>query len=417
MAAIRRGNPRSVRNVLLFVSVFLLGFRISSILEVMNRAGMQHHLEGEFEPLMDADVDGLKTEAAAEILPPVVLIPDVMKEGGRVESEGRGGGKNILDILKELSKLSGGDSISDLECPPPLVPFHDRVVTNPQAIEATGTARKIPRIIHVSMRSRCIPRDIDMFMDRWKVQFPDYSIFFHDDDAVKRLIHQEWAEFPDLHRAMQCVKYKGAMTIDIWRVLILYKYGGLYSDIDNWAMDTFNETVIEPDLSALFFSDAWSRPSQWFMATEPRHPMMYMAMNQIISNVLDMKRIFNPKVVFVTGPGAVKDAYALFHYYEAREDKMRIYEGGVYIGMHGKKTKKIGNDVTPSFIRPKYNYADIVPFNATLNVTRGERIDMESGVMHWTKKVYKSNKAAVIAISCKAYLKKLDEGNFTTMGF
>jgi len=396
MAAIARGNPRSVRNLLLVVFGFLLGFNISSILEVMNSTGMQHHLEGEFELLMndvDADVDGLKT-GGAEILPPVVLIPDVMKDGngGRVETEGGGENMPVLithipDILKELSKLSGGDSIGDLECPPPLVPFHDRVVTNPHATEATGTARKIPRIIHVSMQSRCIPRDIDMFMDRWKVQFPDYSIFFHDDDAVKRLIHQEWAEFPDLHRAMQCVKYKGAMTIDIWRVLMLYKYGGLYSDIDNWAMDTFNETVIEPDLSAFFFSDGWSRPSQWFMATEPRHPMMYMAMNQIISNVLNMSHIFKPKVVFVTGPMAVKDAYALFHYEEVLEDKRRIFEGGLYTGMHGKKTKKIGHDVSSSFIKLKYNYADIVPFNATLNVTRQERIHMESGVMHWTKKV------------------------------
>ena len=93
---------------------------------------------------------------------------------------------------------------------------------------------------------------------------------------------------------------------------MLYKYGGLYSDIDNWAMDTFNETVIEPDLSAFFFSDGWNRPSQWFMATEPRHPMMYMAMHQIISNVLNLKQIYKPQVIFVTGPMAVKDAYALF---------------------------------------------------------------------------------------------------------
>jgi len=88
MAAIARGNPRSVRNLLLVVFGFLLGFNISSILEVMNSTGMQHHLEGEFELLMndvDTDVDGLKTEGA-EILPPVVLIPDVMKDvnGGRV---------------------------------------------------------------------------------------------------------------------------------------------------------------------------------------------------------------------------------------------------------------------------------------------------------------------------------------------
>jgi hypothetical protein len=402
MAAIPRGKPRSGRNVLLFAFPLFLGFSISltSVLSVMNSVGMQHHLEGEFEPpLMDVNVEGLKKTEGAEIEPPAVLIPDV------------------LDILKELSKLSGGDSIGDLECPPPLVPFHDRVVTTPHAIEATGTARKIPRIIHVSMQSRCIPRDIDMFMDRWKVQFPDYSIFFHDDDAVKRLIHQEWAEFPDLHRALQCVKYKGAMTIDIWRVLMLYKYGGLYTDIDNWAMDNFNETVIEPDLSAFFFSDAWDRPSQWFMATEPRHPMMYMAMNQIISNVLNMKHIFKPKVVFVTGPMAVKNAYALFHYEEALEDKMRIFEGGVHTGMHGKKTKKIGKAALP-FITSKYNYAEIVPFNATLNITRGERIVMESDVMHWTKKVFKSSKVAASKISCKDYLKKLDEGgNFTTMTF
>ena len=78
--------------------------------------------------------------------------------------------------------------------------------------------------------------------------------------------------------------------------------------------------------------------------------------------------------------------------------------------MYGKKTEKIGPDASSSFIKLKYKYDDIVPFNATLNVTRGERIDMESGVMHWTKKIYKSNKALGIHISCHDYLKQLDEG-------
>ena len=198
--------PRSVRSKLLIVFAFLLGFNISSILEVMNSTGAQHHLEGEWELLMK-DVDGLKTEGT-EILP--ATIPDVNDVDG-LETEG---GENVPvlllpDVLKELSKLSGGDSIRNLERPPPLVPFYDRVITNQHATETTATGRKIPPIIHVSMQSRCIPRDILMFMDRWKVLFPNYSIFFHDDDAVKRLIHQEWEEFPDLHRAMQCVQYKG----------------------------------------------------------------------------------------------------------------------------------------------------------------------------------------------------------------
>ena len=32
---------------------------------------------------------------------------------------------------------------------------------------------------------------------------------------------------------MNCVLLKGTMVIDIWRVLILYKYGGMYTDVDN----------------------------------------------------------------------------------------------------------------------------------------------------------------------------------------
>ena len=70
---------------------------------------------------VDVDVDVLKTEGD-DIEPPEVLIT------------------YVLDILKELSKLSGGDSICDLECPPPLAPFHDISIKNLHAIEVTGTA-------------------------------------------------------------------------------------------------------------------------------------------------------------------------------------------------------------------------------------------------------------------------------------
>jgi mannosyltransferase OCH1-like enzyme len=92
-------------------------------------------------------------------------------------------------------------------------------------------------------------------MDKWKQTLPNYSIFFHDDEAVAKLIDQEWPGFPDLRRAMRCVLYKGAMRIDVWRVLVLYKYGGVYTDIDNWPLDAFKESTIRNDLSAFFFRD------------------------------------------------------------------------------------------------------------------------------------------------------------------
>ena len=86
---------------------------------------------------------------------------------------------------------------------------------------------------------------------------------------------------------------------------------------------------------------------------------------------------------------------------------MRIYEGGVCTGIYGKKkTKKIAHSETPSFIIVKYKYDDIVPFNSTLNVTRRQRISMESGVMHWRQKVLNVDYGTGINITCTAYLKR-----------
>ena len=143
-------------------------------------------------------------------------------------------------------------STRNLDCPPPLVPFYDKVLD--EAKSENGTIRNIPRILHVSMKSRCLPPDLAKSMDLWQEALPNYSIFFHDDDAVDRLIEQDWPEFPHLQLALNCVKNKGAMKIDVWRILVLYRYGGIYTDIDNWPTSRFREDIIEPEYSAFFFS-------------------------------------------------------------------------------------------------------------------------------------------------------------------
>jgi len=67
-----------------------------------------------------------------------------------------------IDILDELNILSGGDKSHELDCPWPLTPFHNRIVRdNDNANNQTQTVshRQIPRIIHLSMKSRCVGRD------------------------------------------------------------------------------------------------------------------------------------------------------------------------------------------------------------------------------------------------------------------
>jgi len=282
-----------------------------------------------------------------------------------------------VDIIDELSDLTGGSSIKEIKCEAPLVPFYDRVI---RATNTTDTQR-IPRILHVSFKSRCLPRDLIAHMERWKTVLPNYSIFFHDDDAVSRLIYENnWPRFPNLHKLMKCVK-PGAMTIDVWRVLILYKYGGVYTDIDNWPLDSLFERNIGPDHSAVFFSDAYARPSQWFMASQDHHPIMYLAMTYIMHQIVNIEYLQQINLVATTGPAAFKIGYEQFFY-----DKGPIYGGGTFIGMHEMSVRKFLQVPTDRRIRGGYKFNDIVPFNATLNVTRRQRIELESGVVHWNYK-------------------------------
>ena len=324
--------------------------------------------------------------------------------------------RDIYDQIREVSGDSNSTAMAAgaLECPPPLVYFRDKVVRpsiTPNITYNNGT-RLIPQILHVSMKSRCLPRDLAMYMDHWKEQFPNYSIFFHDDDAVQRLLQEDWPEFPDIHRAMHCVKYKGAMVVDVWRVLILYKYGGVYSDIDNWPLEPFTEAVIEPTISAFFLSDAYNRPSQWFMAAEPRHPMMYMAMNIILHNLMQLANIAQPKVVFVTGPHAFRNGYVQFLMTPNNiENKVEIFAEGLQLGYYGKTIRKVSKNESENFMISKYKYDEVVPYNATLNMTRYDRIKRESGTIHWTKDIYFNKKKGEMLknnLSCKAYLENLD---------
>jgi mannosyltransferase OCH1-like enzyme len=151
-----------------------------------------------------------------------------------------------------------------------MIPIYDRIV--PQEVHDT---RKIPRHIHVSFNQRCVPDELAFNIQLWKEALPDHSFFFHNDEAVERLLQQAYwdEEFPDLRRALQCVKFKGAMKIDVWRILILYLFGGLYTDIDVTPGTWFNTSTIHPNDTFFSLSDAYDRPSQWLFAMTPRHPI------------------------------------------------------------------------------------------------------------------------------------------------
>lgn len=99
------------------------------------------------------------------------------------------------------------------------------------------------------------------------------------------------------------------------RYLILYQYGGIYTDIDAAPGPKFeNATIINDDDDAWFVVERIGIPSQYFMAASPRHPFMHLLVTVTLRRLMEVQNVGLQYVPFVTGPGALKEAWMHFTY-------------------------------------------------------------------------------------------------------
>ena len=86
----------------------------------------------------------------------------------------------------------------------------------------TMQRRKIPKIIHISSKLRCMTEPFHKNLQRWQ-NITGYSVLFHDDEAVYRLVKAKFTEsskeIPNLEYIMTCMKNRGAMMSDLVRTI------------------------------------------------------------------------------------------------------------------------------------------------------------------------------------------------------
>jgi len=213
--------------------------------------------------------------------------------------------------------------------------FFDEDASSPLAY------RKIPRIVHISSKLPCMSSGFRGIVKNWHL--PNHSFAFHDDDAVDRLLAKEWPEFPNLHLALECL-VSGAAKVDLWRYLVLYEYGGIYSDMDSAANYKFLVTeAIEPNDDAYLLIEGKGFLAQYFLSASPKHPIMFLAVHHTIRRLLETGNVLNQYVPFVTGPGALKAAGISF----MNDDESFGYPAaGVHTGMDNRTVRVVGNKRT-----------------------------------------------------------------------
>lgn len=283
------------------------------------------------------------------------------------------------------------DTQEEAACPEKLVLLKDRRI-GPQILATLDwdNHQQIPKVIHVTTKSRCLPPSFHDNLELWKKAFPDYSFVLHNDAAMYRLLDHPHPDFPHLQQSLHC-SVSVAARADLWRALILYEYGGIYTDIDN-APRKLNATLIQKSDQAFFVVEEAGYLSQYFMASAPKHPLMFLLIQSTLHRLYDLNDVDHQYVPFVTGPGALKQAFLHFLHEQGPNSAAQvknttqrnaaIVQEGVYVGIDnatvtvvGRRGKASDEYVARNVIYKKRRiYADL------MNMTHFSRVHSDPSV-------------------------------------
>lgn len=119
----------------------------------------------------------------------------------------------------------------------------------------------------------------------WKDLNPEYDWKYMDDIEAAEFIKSEYGqEWHDIFISLPV----GVMRGDLWRYMIIYKYGGVYADLDTECLEPISIWMLE-DKDFIVCPETSSHFCQWTFAATAGHP--------ILKSVLDLikERLLKPE--------------------------------------------------------------------------------------------------------------------------
>jgi len=139
----------------------------------------------------------------------------------------------------------------------------------------------IPKIIHQTYKNHNLPETYKMCQREIKKLHPDFEYRFYTDEEMDWLMKTEFPEYYDKFNELP----RMIMKIDMFRYFLMYKYGGLYTDMDYLMLNPFdmlNEYVVIPCNR----EDENGNPAclgNCIFASQPNHPFWRSLMDTLFT--------------------------------------------------------------------------------------------------------------------------------------
>jgi mannosyltransferase OCH1-like enzyme len=167
----------------------------------------------------------------------------------------------------------------------------------------------IPKNIFQSWYTRDLPLLIQKRINIMKETNPDYEYKLYTDDEMDEFVNTEYkGEIADCYNKLNIIVAK----VDFWRYLILYKYGGVYLDMDSHISVPLNEIIRTDDQAIITAETNPNMFAQWALFFGKRHPILKQLIELIVYNINTKKH--QESVSKTTGPFAYSTAIKIYHY-------------------------------------------------------------------------------------------------------
>lgn len=182
---------------------------------------------------------------------------------------------------------------------------------------------KIPKVIYQTFKTKNLSKEMNDIVDSWKQYNTNYKYRLYDDNECEEFIKSFFDS--KVINAYYKLRY-GAFRADLWRYCILYKYGGVYADLDTLCLGSI-DNFINSKTEIMVPKDIGNSHHIFnaFIAIVPNHPIMDYCIKKIVNNV-ENKVDYRDKRD-VAGPGVLGES---INKYLNRPEKNNIIYSNTY---------------------------------------------------------------------------------------
>lgn len=173
----------------------------------------------------------------------------------------------------------------------------------------------IPQIIHQTYKNKELPQIYAMCQKEIRRLHPDFEYRFYTDEDIDSFIKKD---FPEYYKRFNELP-RMIMKIDMFRYFLMYKYGGIYADLDYlmlrpFDLDMTDKEVIIPTNRDFDKNGSTTSLGNCIFASAPGHPFWKLLIDSLFT--IDRKNLpskgFND-VIYSTGPMFVFNKYMEFN--------------------------------------------------------------------------------------------------------